>query len=196
MRAALTPLSAAARLLEAVEARRAILVGMAATSEEVAAVLTRPKFVARPPAARRDDLLRRLARETRLVAGTERAAACRDPADDLYLEAALAGGADLIVSDDRDLLALDPWRGVGIVKPEAALAMLGGEPGRARRATVHRQPPAMGSAVVRAAASVSATARSPSGPESQGMNGARSPPSSRAQARSRSSAPNGAAIAS
>jgi hypothetical protein len=31
------------------------------------------------------------------------------------------------VSDDRDLLDLDPWRGVRIVKPEALLATLLGE---------------------------------------------------------------------
>jgi predicted nucleic acid-binding protein len=29
----------------------------------------------------------------------------------------------VIVSDDRDLLALDTWRGIRVVKPEAALAM-------------------------------------------------------------------------
>jgi predicted nucleic acid-binding protein len=42
----------------------------------------------------------------------------------MVLEAALAFGNDVIVvSDDRDLLVLDPWRDIRIVKPEAALAM-------------------------------------------------------------------------
>jgi predicted nucleic acid-binding protein len=42
----------------------------------------------------------------------------------VVLEAALAFGNDVIVVlDDRDLLVLDPWRDIRIVKPEAALAM-------------------------------------------------------------------------
>jgi predicted nucleic acid-binding protein len=49
---------------------------------------------------------------------------CRDPGDDKFLEAALAGGAEVIVSDDRDLLALDLWRGMRVLKPEALLAAL------------------------------------------------------------------------
>jgi predicted nucleic acid-binding protein len=57
---------------------------------------------------------------------------CRDPSDDKYLEAAFAAAAlhdsdalATIVSDDQDLLALDPWRaGIRILKPEAVLAAL------------------------------------------------------------------------
>ena len=42
----------------------------------------------------------------------------------MVLEAALASGNDvIIISEDRDLLILDPWRDIRIVKPEAALAM-------------------------------------------------------------------------
>jgi uncharacterized protein len=42
-----------------------------------------------------------------------------DPADDRVLEAALAAGADAIVSGDRHLLALRSWRGIQIVSPAA-----------------------------------------------------------------------------
>jgi putative PIN family toxin of toxin-antitoxin system len=48
---------------------------------------------------------------------------CRDPKDDKYLELALASGAETIVSSDDDLLVLNPWRGVRIVKPAAYLAL-------------------------------------------------------------------------
>jgi putative PIN family toxin of toxin-antitoxin system len=41
---------------------------------------------------------------------------CRDPDDDKFLELALAIGARAIVTGDADLLVLDPWRGVRIVK--------------------------------------------------------------------------------
>jgi hypothetical protein len=41
------------------------------------------------------------------VAITERIAECRDPTDDKFLELAINGHADLIVTGDADLLALD-----------------------------------------------------------------------------------------
>ena len=42
---------------------------------------------------------------------------CRDPKDNKYLELALAAGAHFIVSSDDDLLVLDPWRGIRILRP-------------------------------------------------------------------------------
>jgi len=61
--------------------------------------------------------LRKLITAAELVAITERIAACRDPTDDKFLELAVSGHADLIVSGDGDLLALDPFRGIPIVSP-------------------------------------------------------------------------------
>jgi predicted nucleic acid-binding protein len=42
---------------------------------------------------------------------------CRDRKDNKYLELALAAGASIIVTSDADLLILDPWRGIRILKP-------------------------------------------------------------------------------
>lgn len=42
---------------------------------------------------------------------------CRDAKDNKYLELAIAAGAWAIVSGDRDLLELDPWRGVRVLTP-------------------------------------------------------------------------------
>jgi putative PIN family toxin of toxin-antitoxin system len=42
---------------------------------------------------------------------------CHDPKDDKFLEVALNGRADLILSGDADLLAMHPWREVGIAEP-------------------------------------------------------------------------------
>ena len=47
---------------------------------------------------------------------------CRDPKDNKYLELALASDASVLVSSDNDLLSLDPWRGVRILRPAAYLA--------------------------------------------------------------------------
>ena len=41
--------------------------------------------------------------------------ACRDPRDDKFLEVAIHGQADLILTGDADLLALDPFRGIAIL---------------------------------------------------------------------------------
>jgi len=43
--------------------------------------------------------------------------ACRDPKDDKFLALAVAAEADVLVSSDKDLLVLHPWRGIGIVTP-------------------------------------------------------------------------------
>ena len=48
---------------------------------------------------------------------TERVVACRDPTDDKFLELAVNGQADLILSGDADLFVLNPFRGISIVNP-------------------------------------------------------------------------------
>ena len=52
-----------------------------------------------------------------LVSITEPIVACRDPKDDKFLELAVNGGADVIVSGDADLLVLNPFRGIAIISP-------------------------------------------------------------------------------
>jgi uncharacterized protein len=41
--------------------------------------------------------------------------ACRDPGDDKFLEVAVNGQADLMITGDRDLLDLDPFMGIAIL---------------------------------------------------------------------------------
>jgi predicted nucleic acid-binding protein len=40
---------------------------------------------------------------------------CRDPKDNKFLEVAVAGRADMIVTGDEDLKVLDPFEGVPVV---------------------------------------------------------------------------------
>ena len=49
----------------------------------------------------------------------------RDAKDNMYLELALAGGAAFLVSGDRHLLALHPFRGIPILRPNDFLAQFG-----------------------------------------------------------------------
>ena len=50
--------------------------------------------------------------------------ACRDPKDDKFLEAALVGEADCIVSGDADLLEMRSFKGIPILRPAEFLAQV------------------------------------------------------------------------
>ena len=50
--------------------------------------------------------------------------ACRDPADDMVLAAALEGRASALVTRDRDLLALQEYEGLTILPPRVLLDLL------------------------------------------------------------------------
>jgi putative PIN family toxin of toxin-antitoxin system len=92
------------------------LLKSAATERELLSVLARPHIAAVTIPSYREGLAKLLAK-AELVAITERIVACRDPHDDKFLELAVNGRADLIVSGDGDLLALNPFRGIPIVTP-------------------------------------------------------------------------------
>ena len=60
-----------------------------------------------------------------LVSISERVEACRDPKDDKFLEVAVNGHADVIVTGDKDLLVLNPFRNTPIVEARAFLETFG-----------------------------------------------------------------------
>jgi len=60
-----------------------------------------------------------------LVIPSETIMACRDPDDDKFLEAAVAANADYIVTGDKDLRVLSPFRGIEIVTVNKFLRRLG-----------------------------------------------------------------------
>jgi uncharacterized protein len=59
-----------------------------------------------------------------LVSPSRNVTACRDPKDNKFLEAALAGKADCIVSGDADLLDLTSFEAIPILRPAEFLARL------------------------------------------------------------------------
>ena len=63
-----------------------------------------------------------LLKESELVEITEAVTDCRDVKDNKFLELAVSGRADCIVSGDNDLLILNPFRGVPIVTPREFLS--------------------------------------------------------------------------
>jgi putative PIN family toxin of toxin-antitoxin system len=87
------------------------------TVVELKAVLSRKKFDRYLTMEERQQFLVRLLREATLVEVTEQIEACRDPKDNKFLELAVSGGANCVVTGDPDLLALDPFRGIPLLTP-------------------------------------------------------------------------------
>jgi uncharacterized protein len=48
---------------------------------------------------------------------------CRDPKDNMLLELAISGKANVIVSGDSDLLVLHPFRDIAILQPQVFLTI-------------------------------------------------------------------------
>jgi putative PIN family toxin of toxin-antitoxin system len=93
--------------------------------EEIREVLRRPKFRKYIDDERLADILALILADACFVSATQSVAACRDPADDKYLELALAAGAYAIISGDRDLLSMSPWRGIRILSPAEYVRLIG-----------------------------------------------------------------------
>lgn len=104
--ARLNPTGHPALIRWALEAGRFTLVASPPVLEELARVMLRPRIARRYPlgtgeARRLLALLRERADELVEIAGVVRL--CRDPRDDMFIETALKGRADVVVSRDDDL---------------------------------------------------------------------------------------------
>ena len=92
--------------------------------EELSDVLGRKKFDRFLTSEERDEFLETFVDRAILIDVIEKVQECRDPKDDKILELALNGQAQYIVSGDRDLLVLNPFRNVKIVTAEEFLRAL------------------------------------------------------------------------
>jgi putative PIN family toxin of toxin-antitoxin system len=97
--------------------QEALLLISEATMYELANVLARPRFDRYVSLDDRKSFLRRLGQIAESVSITQLVRECRDPKDDKFLEVALNGRADVIVTGDADLLGMHPWRGIAIMSP-------------------------------------------------------------------------------
>jgi putative PIN family toxin of toxin-antitoxin system len=96
--------------------RTGVLLKSDATEAQLFAVLAHPYFVPLIASASHD-WLKRLMASAEAVTITERITACRDPTDDKFLELAVCGKADFIITGDADLLVLNPFRGILVASP-------------------------------------------------------------------------------
>jgi putative PIN family toxin of toxin-antitoxin system len=87
------------------------------TLSEVADVISRPKFDRYISVKDRQEFILQLAEIAELVTVFQRIHACRDPRDDKFLELAICGQAELILTGDGDLLALHPFQKIEILSP-------------------------------------------------------------------------------
>ncbi|MBM3298327.1 MAG: putative toxin-antitoxin system toxin component, PIN family [Deltaproteobacteria bacterium] len=95
-----------------------IVLVSAATLDELDKVLRRPKFDRYVGEKERLQFLAAFIRDATVVDVSEDLTDCRDAKDNKFLELAVEGHATCIVSGDRDLLALNPFRGIRILTPK------------------------------------------------------------------------------
>ena len=94
---------------------------------EISEVLGREKFRRYVTEEERERFLRSLLQEAELIEIEEKVQACRDPRDDRFLELAVDGSADCIMTGDDDLLTLNPFRDSEIIIPDDFLRTLSGD---------------------------------------------------------------------
>ena len=88
---------------------------------ELKEVLYPPKFDKYITFERRQDFLADLTENAQFLDITEQIYECRDPKDNKYLELAVSGKVECIVTGDDDLLVLKSFRGVEILTAQEFL---------------------------------------------------------------------------
>jgi uncharacterized protein len=107
---------------------RAFLLGTVLGSDsilvEVDDVLRCPKFERYVSEDERLQFLAKFVGDAMIVEVKDVVTDCRDSKDNKFLELAVSGGANYIISGDADLLVLDPFRGISIVTPQVFVSQL------------------------------------------------------------------------
>lgn len=102
--------------------RRGQLLASDATLKEIAEVIGRSKFDRYLTLEERQQFISLLARIVELPAISHRFSDCKDPKDNKFLDLAVSGSANVIITGDRDLLILHPFHDIPILSPTDYLA--------------------------------------------------------------------------
>jgi putative PIN family toxin of toxin-antitoxin system len=105
------------------KAQKGIVISSDATRLELIDVMSRSRFDRYVRREIRQRLTAQYVNATQLIDISAPIRACRDPRDDKFLEVAVHGRANAIITGDADLLALHPFHGIEIVSPADFLAM-------------------------------------------------------------------------
>jgi putative PIN family toxin of toxin-antitoxin system len=100
-----------------------------ATRNELREVIRRPKFDRYVPLQTRCDDIEEIIADMLPIVIEERIGICRDPKDNMFLELAVNGHADVIITGDADLISLHPFRGIAILNSTAYLSLRRDQPG-------------------------------------------------------------------
>jgi hypothetical protein len=98
-------------------AKKHTLLFSESTFKELKSTLLKPKFaeIVELPTIRK--FIINLFRIGEFIDPKIKIAECRDPKDNKFLELAVAGNADCVITGDKDLLILNPFRGIKIISP-------------------------------------------------------------------------------
>jgi putative PIN family toxin of toxin-antitoxin system len=107
---------------------RGISLASADTLLELYEVLMRRKLDRYVSRRERLAFLGMLSRTVALVRPQEKIAVCSDPKDNKFLEVAVAGEADVILTGDQALLDLHPFRSIDLLTPAAFLKRYTSQP--------------------------------------------------------------------
>lgn len=91
------------------------------TFNELKTTLNKPKLKKYLTVKNKLSFLVKLKNDTVAVEITQSVTTCRDPKDNMYLELALSGKADAIITGDTDLLNLHPFRTIPVISPKEFL---------------------------------------------------------------------------
>jgi len=92
--------------------------------KELTEVLGREKMRQYLLPEEREQFIIALLKESLFIDIKETIQACRDPEDDKILELAVNGRAHCIITGDKDLLTLNPFRKISIIKPDEFLTSI------------------------------------------------------------------------
>ena len=103
-------------LADAIIAKKVIICFSDELYSEIFSVIKRPKIQAKIKEGRIKDLHNILEHRINYINPQDHISVCRDPKDNFLLELAVSAGADYLVTGDIDLLVLDPYQNLRIVK--------------------------------------------------------------------------------
>ncbi|NJL91604.1 MAG: putative toxin-antitoxin system toxin component, PIN family [Coleofasciculaceae cyanobacterium SM2_1_6] len=109
--------SAPFRAVEMAEMQGVILYSET-TLNELEEVLSRKKFNKYLSLEERQIFLLKFISSSQLVSITEKIVVCRDGKDDKFLELAVNGEANIVITGDLDLLVLNPFQLIEIITPD------------------------------------------------------------------------------
>jgi len=112
----LAPNSIPAQALRVVVEKGKLLIS-ADTLRELSVVLSRKKFDKYVSLENRQEFIQRLGVISELILIQTRIIICRDPRDNKFLELAVDGKAQIIITGDQDLLILNPFENIDVLTP-------------------------------------------------------------------------------